>query len=132
MQTHGIMRQMGFSYILPRVKDPDWFRYSNGESPKSVGNACEAYGGTPKIRCPQKTYGFVNKMIIRSLTSKKLLVCKQMIFVSKTIIGCNPSMTVYHTWASHRVVGVSKDSGMKGVGKDSSMVHEWVSSHFIA
>ena len=41
-------------------------------------------------------------------------------------------MTVYHTWASHCVVGVSKDSGMMGLGKDSGMVHEWVSSHFMA
>ena len=40
-------------------------------------------------------------------------------------------MTVYHTWASHSVVGVDKDSGMMGVGKDSDMVHEWVSSHFM-
>ena len=80
-------------------------------------------------------------MIIRGLTSKKLLVCKQMILVSKRIIGCNPSMTVYHTWASHSVAGVDKDSsmmglgkdsGMMGVGKDSGMVHEWVSSHFMA
>ena len=29
----------------------------------------------------------------------------------------------YHTWASHCVVEVSKDSGM-GVGKDSGIVHE--------
>ena len=36
-------------------------------------------------------------------------------------------MTVYHTWASHSVVGVGKDLGMMGVGKDSGMVHEWVS-----
>ena len=71
-------------------------------------------------------------MIIRALTSKKFLVCKQMILVSKIIIGYNPSMTVYHTWASHSVVGVGKDSGMMGVDKDSGMVHEWVSSHFIA
>ena len=71
-------------------------------------------------------------MIIRGLTSKKLLVCKQMILVSKIIIVCNPSMTVYHTWASHSVVGVGKDSGMMGVCKDLGMVHEWVSSHFMA
>ena len=29
-------------------------------------------------------------------------------------------MTVYHAWALHCVVGVSKDSSM-GVGKDSSI-----------
>ena len=80
-------------------------------------------------------------MIIQGLTSKKFLVCKQMILVSKRIIGCNPSMIVDHTCASHNVVGVSKDSGMMGVskdsgmigvGKDPGMVHEWVSFHFMA
>ena len=42
-------------------------------------------------------------------------------------------------WASYCVVGVGKDSGMRvgkdsgmGVSKDSGMVHEWVSSHFMA
>ena len=84
------------------------------------------------MRCPQKTHGFVNKMIIRGLKSKKLLVCKKMTLVSKRIIGCNPLMTVYHTWASHSVVGVGKDSSMMRVGKDSGMLHEWVSSHFMA
>ena len=41
-------------------------------------------------------------------------------------------MTVYHTWASHGVVGVDKDSGIMGVGKYSSMVLEWVSFYFMA
>ena len=54
-----------------------------------------------------------------------------MAFDLKIIIGCNPSMTIFITWASHCVVGVGKDSGM-GVGKDSGMVHEGVSSHFMA
>ena len=40
------------------------------------------------------------------------------------IIRCNPSMTVHHTWASHGVVGVGKDSGMMGFDKDSGIVHE--------
>ena len=71
-------------------------------------------------------------MIIQDLTSKKLFVCEKMILVSKKIVGCNPSMTVYHTWASHSVVRVGKDSGMMGVGKDSGMVLEWVSSHFMS
>ena len=31
-------------------------------------------------------------------------------------------MKVYHTWASHSVVGVGKDSGMMEVGKDSGMM----------
>ena len=78
------------------------------------------------------TRGFANKMIIRGLTSKKLLVFKQMILVSIRIIRCNLSMTVYHTWASHSVVGVGKYLGMMGVGKESGTVHELVSSHFMA
>ena len=41
-------------------------------------------------------------------------------------------MTVYHTWASHGVVGVDKDSGIMGVGKDSGMVLEWVSFYVMA
>ena len=80
--------------------------------------------GPRKFAAPQKTHGFVNKMIIRGLTSKNLLVCKQMILVSKRIIGCNPSITVYHTWASPSVVGVGKDSGMMGVSKNLGIVHE--------
>ena len=55
-----------------------------------------------------------------------------MIFVSKMIIRCNPSMMIYHTWASHSVVGVGKDSGMMRVSKDSGMVLEWVPSYFMA
>ena len=70
-------------------------------------------------------------MIILGLTSKNLLVCKKMILVSKMIIGCNPLMAVYHTWTSQCVVGVDKELGMMGVGKDSGMVYEWVSSHFM-
>ena len=45
-------------------------------------------------------------------------------FVLKMIIGCNPSMTDFITLESHCVVGVSKDSGMVGVGKDLGVVHE--------
>ena len=41
-------------------------------------------------------------------------------------------MKDYHTWASHSVLGVGKDSGMTGVDKYSGMVHEWVSSYFMA
>ena len=114
------------------MKDLDWFKHSNDESPKCVGRRAKPTVGPQKFTAPQKTHDFVNKMIIRGLTSKKLLVCKQMILVSKRIIGCNPSITVYHTWASHSLVGVGKDLGMIGVGKDSGMVHEWVSSHFMA
>ena len=40
---------------------------------------------------------FINETIIQELTSKNLLVCKKMILVSKMIIGCNPSMTVFIT-----------------------------------
>ena len=50
------------------------------------------------------------------------------------IIEYNPSMTVYHTWPSYSVVGmmrVGKDLGMMGVDKDSEIVHEWVSYHFM-
>ena len=44
------------------MKDPDWFRHSYGESPKSVEKACGAYGGTPKSHYAQKTHGFVFEM----------------------------------------------------------------------
>ena len=50
--------------MLPRVKDLDWFRHSNGESLKKCWKVCEDYGGTLKIHWPQKTHGFVNDMII--------------------------------------------------------------------
>ena len=46
---------------------------------------------------------FINEMIIREMTSKNLLVCKKMILVSKRIIRCNPSMTVFITHEHHIV-----------------------------
>ena len=46
---------------------------------------------------------FINEMIIQEMTSKKLLVGKKMILVSKRIIGCIPSMTVFITHR-HRIV----------------------------
>ena len=45
---------------------------------------------------------FINEMIIREMTSQKLLVCKKNILVSKRIIGCNPSMTIFITH-EHRI-----------------------------
>ena len=37
----------------------------------------------------------------------------------KMIIGCNPQILDFVTyWHSHCVVGVNKDLGMVGVGKD--------------
>ena len=36
-------------WILLRVKDPDWFRHSNGESPKSVGRRAKLAVGARKF-----------------------------------------------------------------------------------
>ena len=56
---------------------------------------------------------FINEMIIQEMTSKKLLVCKKNDFGFKKdhwMYSINDSF--YHTWASHCVVEVSKDSGI--------------------
>ena len=36
-------------YILPRVKDPDWFRHSYDESPKNVGRSAKPAVGPQKF-----------------------------------------------------------------------------------
>ena len=76
--------------------------------------------------------GFINEMLNRGIISKKFWFIKKHDFCFKKDHWMKSINDVfYHTWASHCVVGVGKDSGM-GLGKDSGMVHEWVSSHFMA
>ena len=93
---------------------------------------CGAEGETPKIHYPQKKQGFCKRNDHSRNDIQKVLVYKNMTFVLKRdhlMKSINDGF--YHTWASHCVVGVSKDSGTR-VGKGSGMVDEWVSSHFMA
>ena len=55
-------RKKGF--ILPRVKDPDWFRHSNGESLKSVERSAEAAVRPRKFTAHKRHMVLVNEMII--------------------------------------------------------------------
>ena len=46
-------------YILPQVKDPNWFRHFNGESTKSVGRCAE-----PAVR-PRKFVAHKRHMVLQ-------------------------------------------------------------------
>ena len=85
-------------------KEPGLVYYTpDDESPKSV-NGVQSQRWDSKNPLPTKdTMVLVYKMFIREMTSKSFGLQKHDFFFEKTIIGCNPSITVFITHG-HRIV----------------------------